>query len=125
MAESIGKRRFLPIVWNTNSETKRPQRINQRIKEIKQPSITESIIYKPISILYFENGDFLYPTISIGGTDYLYDYHYSDVLKMGAAFHFFDLHNSTTLITAEEEEFLKRNNYGKPAGTLFPKTPTK
>ena len=55
-------------------------------------------------------------------TDYLYDYHYSDVLeKWGDVFHFFDLHNSTTLITAEEEEFLKRNNYGEAllAGTLF------
>jgi ABC-type antimicrobial peptide transport system permease subunit len=104
-----------------NKET---AKINQRIKKeiLNNPSITESIIYKPISILYFENGDFLYPTISIGGTDYLYDYHYSDVLeKWGDVFHFFDLHNSTTLITAEEEEFLKRNNYGEAllAGTLF------
>ena len=70
-----------------NKET---AKINQRIKKeiLNNPSITESIIYKPISILYFENGDFLYPTISIGGTDYLYDYHYSDVLENGRCFSF-------------------------------------
>lgn len=95
--------------------------INERI--LSNKTIKESIIYNRIYLTYYSReSNILYPTITIDEIDYPFEYHYRDNLKKTSDdMHFFDLANSSTIITKEEELFLSSNNYGKAvlAGTLF------
>ncbi|MDD4000896.1 MAG: ABC transporter permease [Bacilli bacterium] len=101
------------------------QDLNEEIKAeiLSEPAIKNSIIYQQIYLSYSEdNHERRFPKFTIAGVDYLYDYDYRvDLEKSSDWLHFFDTANSTTLITEEEEAYLRNNNYGKAllAGSLF------